>query len=409
MRTYLELLKIPGVKRLVVSALPGRMAYAMIALATFFFVQDQTGSITLAGIATGVETISSSLTAGFRGNLIDKWGQTKPLSIFVPSWVALVIILSEVSTPTAIVIVSGLIGLASPPVNLSARPLWRVLVGAENLRTAYALDTTISSSTIVAGPVLATAIAIPISGSAALWATAALMGIGGFAMIQMPASRNWKPEPTQGTSLTLLRNKQFQILAVEGLVFGLAWGLLEISIPAFSTLQGTPELSAPLLATLAGASIVGGLLIGSRKSLTTPLQGFKWASLGASVAAIPLVFTEPGWSMAIVLGLLGLGMGFAQVFHWEVLEAVRPQGTATSAQAWLWAVEGSMLAVGTALGGYLVENVSPQSALLGVSVGLIISTVYIWIYAASRLSQADKPLSESQMIEVIADLESPAE
>jgi hypothetical protein len=381
----------------------------MVALATFFFVQDQTGSITLAGIATGVETISSSLTAGFRGNLIDKWGQTKPLSIFVPSWVALVAILSTVSTPSAIVLVSGLIGLASPPVNLSTRPLWRVLVGAENLRTAYALDTTITSATIVAGPVLATAIAIPVSGSAALWATAALMAFGGLAIIQMPASRNWKPEPTQGNSMALLRNKQFQILAVEGLVFGLAWGLLEISIPAFSTLQGTPGLSAPLLATLAGASIVGGLLIGSRNSSTTPLQGFKWSSLGASIAAIPLVFTEPGWSMAIVLGLVGLGMGFAQVFHWEVLEAVRPQGTATSAQAWLWAVEGSTLAVGIALGGYLVENVSPQSALFGVSIGLIFSTIYIWLYAAAHLKEADKPLSESQIIEVLADLESPAE
>ena len=292
MRTYLDLLNIPGVKRLVISALPGRLAYGMIALATFFFVQDKTGSITLAGIATGVETISSSLTAGFRGNLIDKWGQTKPLSIFVPSWFALVIILSTVSTPAAIVFISGLIGLASPPVNLSTRPLWRVLVGPENLRTAYALDTTISSSTIVAGPVLATAIAIPISGSAALWATAALMAIGGIAIIQMPASRNWKPEPAQGNSMMLLRNKQFQILAIEGMVFGLAWGLLEISIPSFSTLQGTPGLSAPLLATLAGASIVGGLLIGSRKSVTTPLQGFKWASFGASLAATPLVFTK---------------------------------------------------------------------------------------------------------------------
>ncbi len=399
----------PGVKRLVVSALPGRLAYGMIALATFFFVQDKTGSITLAGIATGVETITSSLTAGFRGNLIDKWGQTRPLSIFVPSWVALVIVLSSVSTPTAIVVVSGLIGLMSPPVNLSTRPLWRVLVGPENLRTAYALDTTISSSTIVAGPVFATAIAIQVSGSAALLATATLMAIGGIAIIQMPASRNWKPEPQQGNSMLLLRNKQFQILAVEGMVFGLAWGLLEISIPSYSTLQGTPGLSAPLLATLAGASIVGGLLIGSRKSLTTPLQGFKWASLGASVAAIPLVLTKPGWSMALVLGLLGLGMGFVQVFHWEVLEAVRPQGTATSAQAWLWAVEGSMLAVGIALGGYLVENISPQIALLGVSVGLVFSTIYIWLYAASRLLQADKPLSESQKIEVLADLESPAE
>ena len=58
MRTYLDLFKIPGVKRLVISALPGRLAYGMIALATFFFVQDKTGSITLAGIATGVETIA---------------------------------------------------------------------------------------------------------------------------------------------------------------------------------------------------------------------------------------------------------------------------------------------------------------------------------------------------------------
>ena len=130
MRTYLEFLKIPGVKRLLISALPGRLSYGMIALATFFFVQDVTGSITLAGIATGIETLTSSLTAGFRGNLIDKFGQTKPLSFFVPTWVALVLFLSFVTTPAAIIIISGFIGLASPPVNLSTRPLWRVLVGA---------------------------------------------------------------------------------------------------------------------------------------------------------------------------------------------------------------------------------------------------------------------------------------
>lgn len=409
MRTYLEFLKIPGVKRLLVSALPGRLSYGMIALATFFFVQDVTGSITLAGIATGIETLTSSLTAGFRGNLIDKFGQTKPLSFFVPTWVVLVLLLSFVTTPAAIIIISGFIGLASPPVNLSTRPLWRVLVGAENLRTGYAIDTVMSSSTIVAGPVIATALAIPFGGDVALWGTAALMAIGGYALIQMPASRNWKPEPQQGNAMRLLRNKKFQILAIEGMVFGLAWGLLEISIPSYSTLQGTPGLSAPLLATLAGASILGGLIIGARKSLTTPLQGFKLASLVASIAALPLALTKPGWSMGIVLGLLGLGMGFAQVYHWEVLEAIRPIGTATSAQAWLWAVEGSTMACGIALGGYVVENISPQLALAGVSLGLIISTMYVWWYAAARLPEANKALSEAQKIEVLADLESPAE
>jgi MFS family permease len=409
MRTYLEFLKIPGVKRLLVSALPGRLSYGMIALATFFFVQDVTGSITLAGIATGIETLTSSLTAGFRGNLIDKFGQTKPLSFFVPTWVILVLLLSSVTTPAAIIIISAFIGLASPPVNLSTRPLWRVLVGAENLRTGYAIDTVMSSSTIVAGPVIATVLAIPLGGDVALWATAALMAIGGYALIQMPASRNWKPEPQQGNAMRLLRNKQFQILAIEGMVFGLAWGLLEITIPSYSTLQGTPGLSAPLLATLAGASILGGLIIGGRKSMTTPLHGFRVASLVAAIAALPLALTEPGWSMGIVLGLLGLGMGFAQVYHWEVLEAVRPLGTATSAQAWLWAVEGSMMALGIAVGGYVVENISPQLALGGVSVGLIVSTIYVWWYAAPRLPEANKPLSDTQKIEVLADLESPAE
>ena len=68
-----------------------------------------------------------------------------------------------------------------------------------------------------------------------------------------------------------------------------------------------------------------------------------------------------------------------------------------------------MITVGTGLGGYLVENVSPQLALAGVSLGLIISTMYVWWYAAARLPQANKPLSDAQKIEVLADLESPAE
>ena len=380
----------------------------MIALATFFFVQDTTGSITLAGVATGAETITSSLTAGLRGGLIDRWGQTKPLSIFVPSWVAMVLLFSFVTSTAAIVVMSALIGLASPPINLSTRPLWRSLVPAEKLRTAYSIDTTLSSSTVVAGPVIATAIAIPLDGHVALWVTAIFMALGGAAIILMPASRAWKPEPQPSTAFNLLRNRQFQILAIEGAIFGVAWGLLEIAIPAFSTLQGTPALSAPLLATLAGASIVGGLIIGGFKSSVTPLQGFRVSSAIASACAIPLALTRPGWSMAVVLAGLGLALGFAQVYHWEVLEAVRPQGTATSAQAWLWAIEGSMLAIGAAVGGYLVEQVSPAIALAGVSIGLLASTAYVWVYATPRLPQANKPLSDLQLIEVIADLESPA-
>ena len=110
--------------------------------------------------------------------------------------------------------------------------------------------------------------------------------------------------------------------------------------------------------------------------------------------------------MAFALIGLGLAIGFAQVYHWEVLEAVRPPGTATTAQAWLWTVEGSMMAAGTALGGYLVEHVSPTVALAGVTIGILISTVFIWSYASPRLQKANQPISLTKKIEALADTES---
>ena len=405
MQRYWNFLRIPQVPRLVASALPGRLAYGMINLATFFFVQEVSSSITLAGIATGVEAVTSALTAGLRGSSIDRFGQTRPLSLFIPAWVTCVIILSQQTSIAGIVISCFFVGLCSPPINLSTRPLWRVIVPEPEMRTAYALDTTLLNVTVVIGPIIATKVALSWDGEVALICTAMLMGIGGMLMISMPLSRKWIPEPRTRATRTLFANRQFQILAFEGMIFGLAWGLLEISIPSIATLNQRPELAAPLLASLAGTSVIGGLIVGGRKARVTPLQGFKVSSIFVALAILPISLTQPGWTMAIALACFGLAIGFAQVYHWEVLEAVRPSGTATTAQAWLWTVEGSMIAAGTALGGYLVEHVSPTVALASVTVGVLSSTLFIWLYASSRLQKANQPISLSKKIDALADIE----
>jgi len=406
MRRYWRFLRIPRVSRLIASALPGRLAYGMINLSIFFFVQHVSSSITLAGIATGISTVTSSLTAGFRGSTIDRYGQTLPLSVFIPAWVTTVLILSAQTSVHGILASCFILGLCSPPINLSTRPLWRVIVPEEELRTAFAIDTTIANATSVIGPVIATRAALHWDGRTALLTTAGLMALGGLLMITMPLSRQWAPETRERLTRSLFTNRQFQILAIEGMVFGMAWGLLDIAIPAISTLNHKPSLAAPLLACLAGSSVIGGLIIGGRKANVTPLQGFRVSSAFVALAAVPLALTSPGPTMAIALTGLGLTIGFAQVYHWEVLEAVRPPGTATTAQAWLWTVEGTMMAAGTALGGYLVEHVSPTVALAGVSTGVLISTVFIWVYASPRLQKANQPISLSKKIEALADTES---
>ena len=231
MRRYWRFLRLPHVSRLIASALPGRLAYGMVNLSIFFFVQNVSSSITLAGIATGLSTVTSSLTAGFRGSTIDRFGQTLPLSVFIPAWVASVVILSRQTQVTGILASCLVLGLCSPPINLSTRPLWREIVPEADMRTAYAIDTTILNATGVIGPVIATRVALHWDGRTALTTTAALMAVGGLLMITMPLSRNWVPESRDRVTRSLFRNRQFQILAIEGMVFGLAWGLLAIAFP----------------------------------------------------------------------------------------------------------------------------------------------------------------------------------
>jgi hypothetical protein len=68
-----------------------------------------------------------------------------------------------------------------------------------------------------------------------------------------------------------------------------------------------------------------------------------------------------------------------------------------------------MLAIGVAIGGYLVEQVNPSLALGLVSVGLLSATGFVWLFGAKYLSEADKPLSEVKKVAALADLESALE
>lgn len=403
---YAEIIKLPGVKRLMVSNIPSRFAYGMLALSIFFYVHEKTGSVAVAGLASGVETLAGSLGAGFRGSLIDRYGQTKPLMIFVPCWALILSSLTFANTTAQILAINILIGLFAPPINLSTRPLWRMAVGSERLRTAYSLDTTLMNSTTVLGPVFATYIALHFSGRVALWVTASLMLAGGVLMITMPLSRKWVPEPNPGSSFSLWKHQPFVIMAFEGLIFGLGWGLLDISIPATATLNKTPELAAPLLAILTGTSILAGVITGMRKSTMTALSGFRRASIVAGLSTIPLSFVQFGWQLGVALAILGFAIGFAQIYHMEVLEAVRPLGSATSAQAWLWAVEGSVMAMGVGGGGWIVEKYDTHFALVLVTIGLCTSTLYINFFAVSRLQAANKPLNDDEMAQAISNLES---
>jgi MFS family permease len=124
----------------------------------------------------------------------------------------------------------------------------------------------------------------------------------------------------------------------------------------------------------------------------------------------PLAFTYPGWSMLIVGVLLGACGGALQVFYWEVLEAVRPQGMAVASLGWLWTIEGTFMALGAAVGGVVASEFSPRATLAITSVSIAIGCAIILIWK-SALKEADRiPTAEEDLLvlENIAPMEQSA-
>ena len=402
MKRYRELFAIPNVWVLVLAAFPARVSYGMVALAIFFKTEQTTGSVAVAGLAIGINSLAGAATAGLRGSLMDRFGQKWPLRIFVPGYAAMMIILNTMQDKNAILVAAFIMGISAPPINLSVRPLWKMVVPEDYLRTAYAVDTSVMSSAGVLGPVIATSLALSAHPGSALTVAAALMAIGGGALALTHLSRDWVPEKKEANHTSLWKNKAIQLLMIEGCFIGFGWGVFDVAVPAFATLEGVPGRTAWIFTAMGVANVIGGLLGGLVSKKVSALKAMRLTYFVWIFISIPIIYTYPGWSMAIAAAFLGLIGGTIQVFYWEVMEAVRPKGSAVGMMGWIWTVEGTLMSVGAAAGGWIAETYSPRFAL-SITTFTIITGFFILTLGRKRLSAADRIPTDEEDLAAMSD------
>ena len=402
MKRYRELFAFPQVITLGISAFPARLAYGMIGLGIFFKAEQETGSVAIAGFAIGLNSLAGSLTAGIRGSVMDRWGQKWVIRILVPAYSALILTLNTMETSRSILITAFILGITAPPINLSVRPLWKDLVPDSYLRTAYAFDSAMMSSTSVIGPVIVTSLALSSRPSLALDVVAAFMFIGGVGLALTPVSRNWIPEKKVKGQGNLFANRAMQLLMFEGCFIGFGWGVFDVAVPAFATQEGVPHRVAWIFASFGIATVIGGLLGGLVSKKLAPLPALRRAYFFWLLACIPIVLTNPDWTMALVGASIGFVGGAVQVFYFEVLEAVRPKGSQTSSLGWIWSVEGSFMAVGAAVGGVVSEYFSPRVGLAMLPLMLFFGFLILSI-GRGRLSAANDLPTDEEDLAAMAD------
>jgi predicted MFS family arabinose efflux permease len=362
----------------------------MISLGIFFKVQNTTSSIAIAGLAVGLNGLASALTVGIRSVFIDRYGLTWPLRILVPSYAALIVFFNYADGKISLITISLILGAVAPPINLAVRPLWKIVVPERKQRAIFAVDTAVMSTAAVIGPVLVTSLALSDSPKSALNVCAGAMLLGGVALALLKVTRNWIPEKKEPGADHLLKMPAIRLLIAEGIFIGLAYGLFETGVPAFTTLEGVASRTGLIFAVMAVFNIFGSLLAGLISKKVTPLRAFRSTYLFWVIVCAPLAATNPDWTLLIISALLGLAGGMQMVFYWEIVEAVRPKGTPTAAIGWLWTFEGTALAIGAALSGYISEAFSPRYCLAAMSVCvligyLIISNGHVLLKSADRL------------------------
>ncbi len=402
MKRYKDLFAIPNVWVLVLAAFPARVSYGMVALAIFFKTEDATGSVAVAGLAIGINSLAGAATAGLRGSLMDRFGQKWPLRIFVPGYATMMLVVNTMENKNAILVAAFIMGISAPPINLSVRPLWKMIVPEDFLRTAYAVDTSVMSTAGVIGPVVATSLALSSHPGSALVVASIFMAVGGGSLALTQVSRDWKPEKKDENHISLWKNKAIQLLMIEGCFIGFGWGVFDVAVPAFATLEGVPHRTAWVFTAMGIANVIGGLLGGLVSKKVSALKAMRLTYLIWIFISIPIVFTYPGWSMVIAGAFLGLVGGTIQVFYWEVMEAVRPKGSAVGMMGWIWTVEGTLMSIGSAAGGWIADAYSPRFAM-SITSFTIITGFIILNLGRKRLAAADRLPTDEEDLAAMSD------
>lgn len=365
MRQYLKIMRLPGAWWLILGAFPGRISFSMSSLGIFFHVDQVTDSLASAGLAIGAFGLLSSITAAFRGGLIDKFGQTGPLLFFVPAYTTSMVSLAAFSDSTwSCVVLAGIAGVSCPPFNMSIRPLWQELAGPELTRAAYAFDSVLMNVAALAGPAVITAISLGASTRTGLIVVGVTMLIGGSVILSSPQSRAWRAEGKDENQPHLFRSRAFQLMAFEGAAIGMLTGMIAVAIPAATKLAGQSHTTGWIFSAASVGAILSGMVAGAKFKNLPPLRGLVITQTALALVAFLLPISQPGIWMAAVMFLSGLTNGPAHVFYMETVDAVRPPGTQVSSLAFLWTIEGSVAALGSAAAGKLMTWTTPATVMV---------------------------------------------
>jgi len=421
------------------ASLLARLPIAMAPLGIVLLVERTSSSYAAAGLVTAAFAAGTACGAPVWGRAMDVRAQHRVLVPVVSASACLVAALALVAQAGgSVVLLCALAlgaGLTFPPFSAAMRSSWRVLLpDLAQRRAGYALDAAAVESIFVMGPLLLSGLLVVLPATGPLLVTAGVLLVGGTAYAATAAARlppHLRPvdapgpvrtveggdgaapaEPTEPVALVAPAARRMVSTALvavlaTGLVMALAFGATDTSLAATArSVLGDDATLGFLFAAIAGGSTVGGLAYGAlagersgRRLLPVTLTVF-----GAGLAVVAALLAGPGDPPTpVLLGVLfvvGLAIAPSLIIQQALVDASAPLGRTTEAQAWLSTAVTTGGALGTAVGGVVIEHAGVPTAFAGAAAALGGATLVAllaqraWARAGSDLADHPEPARE---------------
>lgn len=379
---YGRVLRAPDVARLFAAAMLARMPIGIDGLAMLLFTRAQTGSLAAAGLVAAAFGLGNAVTSPVQGRLIDRRGHARvmlPLAALHASSLGGLVAFGLSGAPAAVLVACGLAaGATIPPVGSVVRPMLPGLLSDDPalLPTAYAIDGVVIELVFITGPLL-TAVAVSVaSPAAALLAACALVIVGTVVLVTAPASRTWRPAPSESERhlLGALASPGVRTLVAAAAPVGFAIGATEVTMTAFASDHGSRAAAGVLMAMWAVGSGLGGLAYGAREHGLQPAARWLRLAIVFPLCSAPLALAPSIAVMGPLALVAGLCLAPLLAAANQLIGDVAPPGAVTEAFAWPITAIALGVSAGSGSAGAIVQAADWHTGFVIVVAGGLVTT-----------------------------------
>ena len=376
MAGYRDLLRTPGVGRIIAAQLTARFPNGMSSLAILLHIEHVTGSYGAAGLVLAAASVGQAVSGPVTSRWMGRWGMRRVLTLTMLVCATAVTLLALVPLALPGYMALGLVaGLSTPPVQSAVRTIYPKMVNSRQLTPLFSLDASLQEIIWILAPVLITVVSTQVGTVQGLLLIAViLVGGCGWFILSPELGRVRIPRSKRRFGKVLARPPVLLATVIGFLLIG-ACSAVEVGVVAAF---GHGGLEAGLvLAVFSIGSLAGGLVSGS-----IPIG--RWAMTRRmailTVGLALTLFSLNVWWIGASLVVAGIGVAPALAVLFAMTTAsVRFSDTA---EAFGWIGTGQLIgaAAGSAIAGFLIDGAGAPGAY-GVAAafaaaGLAVSVVF---------------------------------